>query len=293
VHDTIDQRGSLLVLGAQGLLGRELVEHLRQTRDQTHHGVVAWDLEDLDIRDREAVMDAIGHLKPNVVINAAAYTDVDACETDVELATAVNAHGPAHLGEACARHDTTLVHFGSDYIFDGTSDRPYQPGDAPNPLSVYGRSKWEGEQAVVASGCRHLIVRTAWLFGLYGRSFVDGILCQAGAGAPLRVVDDQVGSPTFAGDLADAVGRLMKCQASGIVHFVNAGQCSWYELAREFVRQAALDVPVEPATSTSLGQPARRPAYSVLDLTRYRSLTGHEPAPWQDALRRYLEMRGR
>jgi dTDP-4-dehydrorhamnose reductase len=293
VNEAIDEQGSLLVLGAQGLLGRELVEHLRQTREQTPRGVVAWDLEDLDIRDRKAVLDAIERLRPAVVVNAAAYTNVDACETNVELATAVNAHGPGYLAEACTRYGTTLVQFGSDYIFDGTSDRPYRPDDAPNPLSVYGRSKWEGEQAVAASGCRHLIVRTAWLFGLYGRSFVDGILCQAGAGTPLRVVDDQVGSPTFARDLADAVGRLLKCQAYGIVHFVNAGQCSWYELARELVRQAALGVPVEPATSTSIGQPARRPAYSVLDWTRYRSLTGHEPAPWQDALRRYLEMRGR
>ncbi len=280
---------SVLVLGARGMLGRELVDEFRKRLDDTAgQRVVGWDLAELDIRDRDAVFKALRGLHPSAVINAAAYTDVDGCETNIEEAMAVNAKGPGHIAEACAEIGATLVHFGTDFIFGGRTDRPYRPDDRANPLSVYGRSKWEGEKAIRAAGRYHLIVRTSWLFGRHGRNFAEAILARARAGQSLSVVADQIGRPTLACDLAEAVVRLLDAWALGTFHFANSGQCSWFEFAKEIVKQAGIDAPVQPITSEQLNRPARRPAYSVLDTSRYVELTGHVPAPWQDALGRYL-----
>jgi dTDP-4-dehydrorhamnose reductase len=283
--------GETLVLGAAGMLGHELMPRLVRRAEAEGTRVTGWDVAELDIRDAAAVQDALHALKPRVVINAAAYTDVDGCETHVDLALAVNGEAPGHLARACAAVGATLVHFGTDFIFDGLSDRPYQPGDAARPLSVYGQSKWAGEEAVRAAGGAHLIVRTSWLFGPAGRNFVEAILSKAHAGDTLRVVTDQVGRPTLAGDLADAVLRLLDAGATGRVHFANSGSCSWFEFAREILHAAGLEPTVEPLTSVELGRPARRPAYSVLDTATYTRITGAEPPAWRDALRRYLEQR--
>ncbi|GAG34405.1 unnamed protein product, partial [marine sediment metagenome] len=178
-------------------------------------------------------------------------------------------------------------------IFDGRAERPYKPEDEANPLSVYGRSKWEGEQAIRAASCRHLVVRTSWLFGPLGHNFVEAILTRARAGGSLKVVIDQVGRPTLAADLAEAVVRLLDAGAFGAVHFANSGQCSWFEFAQEIIRQARLDVPLSGITSEKVDRPAPRPAYSVLDTSRYVELTGHTPAPWTDALKRYPAARSK
>ena len=271
------------------MLGRELIAALGQRLDDPgRQRVTGWDLPELDIRKGEVVLERLRQQRPSVVINAAAYTDVDECEGHVEEAIAVNAHAPGHVARACAEIDAVCVHIGTDFIFDGTSDRPYRPDDEANPLSVYGRSKWEGERAVRSSGCDHLVIRTSWLFGPHGRHFVRTILNRGGAGEPLRVVDDQVGRPTLASDLAEAIIRLLDAGARETVHFANAGQCSWFEFACEIVRQAGLDAPVRAIRSEELDRPARRPPYSVLDTAGYTKLTGHEPALWQDALRRYF-----
>ncbi|MGB2985701.1 MAG: dTDP-4-dehydrorhamnose reductase [Phycisphaerae bacterium] len=280
--------GSLLVLGAKGMLGHELVDRFRQRLGGgAHERLAAWGTAELDIRDRDAVFQVVTGLKPSVVVNAAAYTDVNGCETNVELAMAVNGQGPGNVAQACAEIGSILVHFGTDFIFDGRSDRPYRPDDAPNPLSVYGRSKWEGEQAVRATECDHLIIRTSWLFGPHGRNFVEAILSRVRSGESPSVVTDQVGRPTLASDLAEAVVRLLDAGARGTVHFANLGQCSWFGFAQEIVKQMGGDVPVQPIRSDQLGAPAKRPAYSVMDLARYVELTDHTPAPWQDALSRY------
>jgi len=284
--------GCTLVLGAAGMLGRELVHLLHKRAEESGGRVVSWDLADLDIRDRSAVYGTIGNLRPGVVVNAAAYTDVDGCETDVSGAMAVNAQGPGHLAQACDPVGAMLVHFGTDFVFDGSLERAYRPDDVANPLSVYGRSKWEGEQAIRAASCRHLIVRSSWMFGPRGRNFVEAILAQAGAAKPLRVVNDQVGSPTLAADLADAVIRLLDAGEQGTFHFANSGQCSWFEFAGEILEQAGMDRDVEPITSEQLHRPARRPAYSALDTSKYAEATGTRPVCWQDALRRYLNGRG-
>ncbi|UCC30665.1 MAG: dTDP-4-dehydrorhamnose reductase, partial [Phycisphaerales bacterium] len=210
-----------------------------------------------------------------------------------ELGMAVNGKAPGHIAQVCAQISAVLVHFGTDFIFDGRSDRPYRPDDPANPLSVYGQSKWEGEQAVRAAGCHHLIVRTSWLFGPFGHNFVEAILGQAQRGESLKVVSDELGRPTLASDLAEAVVRLLDAGARETVHFANAGQCSWFEFAREIVAQSGLDVPVTPISSDALNRAARRPAYSALDTSRYTELTGHTAAEWSEALRRYLASRSK
>lgn len=279
----------VLVLGAHGMLGRDLVDVFRKRlSDPAGRRVVGWGLAELDIRDRGAVLEAVRGLKPSVVINAAAYTDVDGCETNTEEAMAVNGDGPGHIAEACAEIGAALAHFGTDFIFDGKADRPYRPDDPANPLSVYGRSKWKGEQAVRAAGCHHLIARTSWLFGPHGRNFVEAILARAETGQALRVVTDQIGRPTLACDLAEAVVRMLDAEARGTFHFANSGQCSWFQFAEEILRQAGIDACVHPIMSEQLDRPAGRPACSVLNLGRYVKLAGQTPAPWQDALMRYL-----
>jgi len=271
------------------MLGRELVRQLHELKQCRL--ATCWGSSELDIKDREDVATKLGRLKPTIVLNAAAYTDVDGCERNQELAHAVNAAGPAHLAEACRQIGAIVVHFSTDFIFDGTACRPYQPQDSANPISVYGHSKWNGEEAIRQACVDHLIIRTSWLFGPGGRNFVDTILARAETGQPLRVVTDQVGRPTFSSDLAEAVLALLDARARGVVHFANADSCSWFEFAVEIVRQAGLSTIVEPITSDQLDRPARRPAYSVLDTEGYTKITGRSIASWRDALRRYMRFR--
>jgi dTDP-4-dehydrorhamnose reductase len=274
------------------MLGHDLVPTLRQRlRDPSGVRVIAWDLRQLDIRDRDAVARSIRQMGPSVVVNAAAFTNVDACEREVEQATAVNAHGPGHIAAACHQVGAKMVHFSTDFIFDGLSTRPYRIDDPPGPISVYGRSKWEGEQAVRAAADRHLIIRTSWLFGPFGRNFVEAILTKARAGGPFRVVMDQIGRPTLSAHLSEAVVNLLDLDAEGTFHFANEGQCSWFEFARAVLRQTGMNIPVEPITTAESGRLARRPAYSVLDLTRYVETTGRSPAPWPEAVEHYLRLR--
>jgi dTDP-4-dehydrorhamnose reductase len=231
----------------------------------------------------------VSSIVPDVVFNASAYNKVDAAETERDVAFAVNASGPAHLADACGPIGALLVHVSTDYVFDGRSTRPYVEDDPTGPLGVYGASKLEGESRVLASSCPSLVVRTSGVLGAGGSrgkggSFVERILARARSGQPLRVVDDQVFAPTFAPDLAAALLALVDAGARGRVHVTNDGSCSWHELAVESVRLAGLSVAVAPVTTASLGLAARRPAYSVLDGARYRSLGLPAPPPWRDSL---------
>jgi dTDP-4-dehydrorhamnose reductase len=291
MREDVQHDRPILVLGARGMLGTELVGRLPRSASGSRADVIAWDIEELDICDADAVVDALTRLRPGLVVNSAAYTDVDGCESNVETAMAVNAHAPGHLAAGCGKIGARLVHFSTDFVFDGLSDLPYRPDDAANPLSVYGRSKWEGERAIHEARCTHLIVRTSWLFGLHGRNFVEAILARAEANEPLRVVNDQFGRPTAADDLADAVVRLLDAGAEHTIHFANGGRCSRFEFAREIVRRSGSRSTVEPISSQELHRPARRPAFSVLDTSRYTEITGAEPDSWQNALGRYLERR--
>ena len=227
---------TILVTGARGMLGQELVRALRESMGAALNGrLTTWDLDELDIAGADAVTQALTRIAPDIVINAAAYTNVDGCETHRDDAHATNAIGPGNLARTCAEINATLVHFSTDFIFDGLAKQPYQPDDEARPLSAYGQTKWEGDCAIRASDCRHLIIRTSWLFGPAGRNFVEAILDRAETGQPLRVVNDQVGCPTYAVDLADAVVSLLDRGANGVVHYCNDGPCSWLDFAVEIM----------------------------------------------------------
>ncbi len=275
----------LLVTGCHGQLGRALLR-LAAGRGLQAAG---HDVDTLDITDPVAVTDLVGSLRPAAVVNCAAYTAVDRCEEDEAGAVAVNGDAVGHLAAACRVTDAALVHVSTDYVFDGTADRPYRHDDPVAPASAYGRSKVLGERAA-ATAPRHLIVRTAWLYGRGGRNFVEAIRRQVDDGAgELRVVADQRGNPTFADDLAEAILDLVDADAEGIVHAVNRGATTWHGFAVEIVRRLGADLPVRPVATTEFPRPAPRPAYSVLDTTRLEGILGRTMPPWQDALARYLE----
>lgn len=274
----------LLVTGHRGQLGKAVVEAA------TSHGfaVTGVDLPEVDLTDANAVAKVVRAALPTVIVNCAAFTGVDAAEGHEAEATRINGTAVATLAALADEVGALLVQVSTDYVFDGSSPRPYREEDPPNPTSAYGRSKLAGEKAAQRAR-RHLIARTAWLFGHGGTNFVEAIRNQIAAGAPfLRVVNDQVGSPSYATDVAEAMVRLAAARASGIVHVVNQGAVSWFEVALEIVRQLAASVVVVPITSAESGRAARRPANSVLDTTRLRRWLGGPLPPWQDALARYL-----
>jgi dTDP-4-dehydrorhamnose reductase len=269
----------ILVTGADGQLGTELMRALAP-----HGDLIPSTQADMDVTDRRCA-EFVAALQPEWVIHTAAATDVDACEREPERAMAVNAEGTRRVAEGCRRVGAALVYLSTDYVFDGRKGSPYAECDLPAPLNAYGRSKLEGEQATREVAPRWTIVRTAWLYGVHGKNFVKTILGKAAAGKSLRVVDDQVGSPTYAGDVADAVALLISRGRTGMYHVTNTGTCSWYEFAREILRLVGLDaIPVTPITSTELDRPARRPAYSALENAAWQA-TGFPPLrPWREAL---------
>lgn len=273
----------ILVVGANGMLGRDLITLL----GDRGRGV---DLADIDITSPESVLTVIAALKPEVVVNCAAYTDVDGCESDVETAMAVNGEGVGYLAMACRDIGALLVQISTDYVFDGGKGTPYVEDDAPCPLSVYGESKLAGEMN--AAFCpEHLIVRTQWLYGLHGKNFVETMLRLGAEKDELTVVDDQIGSPTWTVDLARSIIALIDSGCRGIYHAANSEFCSWNGFARAIFEEAGLNVSVRPMTTTELNRPARRPLYSTLDCAKLTGDTGFHPQPWRDALRGYLQLR--
>jgi dTDP-4-dehydrorhamnose reductase len=272
------------LFGASGLLGKALMG------EWSGDAVSGLNSRDADIRDAQGVLQAVRETKPEWIVLAAAYTDVDGCEGNPELAFAVNRDGAVNVATAAKEVGARLVFLSSDYVFDGKKTAPYETGDARNPQSVYGRSKAEAEiklQELMPECC---IARTSWLFGSGGKCFPDTILKLAASRPALDVVNDQRGSPTYAVDLARAIVELCRKNASGIVHVTNAGDCTWFEFAQEIVHDAKLATAVRPVSSQQMARPAPRPAYSVLSPARLHAL-GIEMPSWQDALRRYLEQR--
>jgi dTDP-4-dehydrorhamnose reductase len=269
----------VLITGAGGQLGRELVEAFSDERSD----VVACDHATLDVSNRERALQVLGQARPDVVVHAAAWTDVDGCQGDPDRAYRVNALGTRHVAEAARLVGSRVCYVSSDYVFDGTAGRPYNEWDAPNPLSVYGRSKLGGEAEL--SG-EDTVVRTSWVCGRHGRNFVKTVLSRAAAGDTLRVVDDQFGCPTFADDLAGMVRRLVVSRLPGVYHVTNQGPTSWYQFACDALAVAGLDPSlVSPISSRDLDPPraAARPQNSVLDNAALR-LSGlpllsdhHEP----------------
>lgn len=273
--------------GAGGLLGTELNHALGLS-----HQVIPLSRRDLDIT-RPDVASTLRRSEPDLVIHTAAYTDVDGCEKDPARAFRVNAEGTGRVAEACRELKVPLLYFSTDYVFDGTKGSPYREEDTVNPLSVYGRSKWEGEQQVRRYLDEYFVVRTSWLYGRTGRSFLQTLLTQAKTNRPLKVVDDQVGSPTWAADLARAVARLIEKAPFGLYHVTNSGYCSWFEFAQALLTDTGLsEVPLSRISSRELNRPAPRPAYSVLDNRAWLALLD-EPLPhWRQALQTFLQQGG-
>lgn len=279
----------VLVTGAGGQVGREVVELLGASR---HHECLSLTRSELDISDRERVLQVAGEWAPEVIINAAAFTAVDACETELDKAFAVNALGPRNLAEGARLAGSHLVHISTDYVFDGTSTAPYPEWSQTNPQSAYGRSKLAGEREVLALLPGAAVVRASWVCGRYGSNMVKTVLRLAGGPAPLRFVDDQLGCPTFADELAVMLVRLAVARMPGIFHVTNQGPTSWYGFARD-VLAAAGQRPerVEPIKTADLDppRPAPRPANSVLDNAVLRLLGKPLLADYHEPLERTVK----
>lgn len=275
--------GSALVIGARGMLGRDIAAALADT-----HRVLAWDIEEIDITDRSRTVGQIAAARPEVVVNAAAFVDLEACETDPDRAWLVNAVGAGHVAQGAEAADASLIYISTDYVFDGRAQSDYDEVALPNPLNHYGRSKLAGERLSLSSCRRTCAVRTAWLFGHAPRNYVARVLDAATRDGVVRMPDDQVESPTYTGDLAAAISRLVACRASAIVHMTSRGACTRAEFAAEVLRQAGRAEPVEVVEPRSAGRYARRPARPVLDCRLYRLLTGAELPAWREGIGRYL-----
>jgi dTDP-4-dehydrorhamnose reductase len=277
-------RMRITIFGATGLLGKHLVE--KWNADE----VVGLGSKDADIRDPQQAWNAVYRTRPDWIVLAAAYTDVDGCESNRELAFDVNCHGAMNVARAAKKHGARMLFLSSDYVFDGTGNTPYDVDHQRAPLSVYGQSKAEAEirlSEIMPDAC---IVRTSWLFGEGGRCFPDTVLKLAASRSEIDVVDDQRGSPTYAADLAHAIAQLCSRGASGIVHATNRGDCSWFEFAREIVSRAGLTTIIKPTTSDKFVRPAERPKYSVLSSSSLEKYAITMPG-WEDALKRYLAAR--
>ncbi|HOW97620.1 MAG TPA: dTDP-4-dehydrorhamnose reductase [Kiritimatiellia bacterium] len=281
----------IFVTGSKGQLGRDSLDVFASLAE-----VAGLDLPDLDIADAGAVERTLSAFKPDAVINAAAYTQVDRAETDREAARRANADGPRVLAEYVERHGGLLVHVSTDYVFDGRRPppRPYVETDPTGPASVYGRTKLEGEEAVRRATERHLILRTAWLYGASSRGFLRAILGRAvsNPGAPLRVVNDQFGSPTWSWRLARQIRKALEGGARGLYHAAGEGACTWFDFAAEFLRLLNVPARVEPCPATEYPRPAPRPRNSVLENARLKAEGLQVMRPWAEDLAEFARLHG-
>ena len=274
----------LLVTGAAGMLGRDVM----LAAGNAGHDVVGFGRAELDITDAAGLAKKFDLERPDVVINCAAWTDVDGAEAAEQAAFAVNGTGAGNVAAAAAEVGASVVYVSSDYIFDGLKGAPYVESDQVAPLSAYGRTKLAGEEATIAANKRHFVVRSAWLFGIGGPNFVETMLRLAGSGNEVLVVRDQVGSPTYTWHLAYGIVRLIEGIEFGIHHMAAAGQCSWYEFAREIFEQAKVECKVLSITTEEFGRPAPRPPFSALTSQREHAI---RLPSWQDGLAGYLAQR--
>src|SRR5215472_17756366 len=280
----------VLILGATGMLGTDLLDEWQNNRHQDQAGdtVLAAGSKDADIRDASQVDRLIERTRPDWIILCAAYTDVDGCERNPDLAFAVNRTGVENVGRAAEKIAARVFLVSTDYVFDGKGTRPYETSDAVAPINVYGASKAAGEEALRRSCSLWCIGRTSWLFGVHGPSFPEKILKAADSKPELSVVNDQIGSPTYTRDLAAAIRGLVGKEARGTVHINNEGVCSWYDFAREILAESGrASVPVRPISTDQSARPARRPNYSVLSPASLHAY-GIRMRPWQEALRAFL-----
>lgn len=281
----------VLLLGAGGMLARDLI---REAPPGTE--LIAPARSEADVTDESAMVRALAEARPDVILNCAAYTNVDQAESERELAFLVNGKAPGIIGRAAHRSGARamVVHYSTDYVFDGQGRRPYREDDATGPLGAYGESKLAGERALAASGAEHLIIRTQWLFGVGGRSFPRTMWERAMSGKATRVVNDQVGRPTYTVDLARATWKVIGKRETGngkgvaLLHIANGGQATWYDVAHRVFGAAGAPQLLSACTTAEYPTPAARPAYSVLDTSRYEALTGKTLPRWETAVDRFL-----
>ena len=274
----------ILITGAYGMLGSDLREVLK------NHELIVTGSKDLDITDEGDVIDFIDENSPDIVINAAAYTAVDDCETNYDEAYAVNAIGPKNLAVACKKQDIPLVHISTDYVFDGSKRTPLLENDPLGPQSAYGKTKLEGEKFIQEYADKYFILRTAWLYGLHGNNFVQTMLSLAENHDEITVVDDQIGSPTYSLDLAVSIANLLNSDKYGIYHLTNEGECSWYEFSKRIFELSDVDVKVLPVTTEEFPRPAPRPHYSVLSNQKWIKAGFPPMRKYEEALSDYLSL---
>ena len=275
----------ILITGSNGMLGQDLVEVLKD-----NHELILTTSKTLDITDKKHVIDFISDSKPDLVINSAAYTDVDGCETNQDIAYAVNGEGVKNLALACSEVDCPLVHVSTDYVFKGDNTRPWVEDDEVGPISVYGKSKLQGEEAIQEILDKFYILRTAWLYGTNGKNFPKTMLELAENHSEITVVYDEVGTPTYTPDLAKAIAELIETDKYGIYHLTNSGHCSWCEFARYIFEIADVDVKVIPVTASEFARPAPRPHYSVLENKNWVK-NGFKPLrSYKEAIKEYIEL---
>jgi dTDP-4-dehydrorhamnose reductase len=277
----------VLVTGAGGMLAKDIIPHFSERR----YEVSALPHSKLDICDFKQVNSKVSEIKPDLIVNCAAYNDVDAAETNKHTALMVNGLGVRNLALACAQFDCPFVHISTDYVFDGEKHEPYTIYDDPHSISAYGESKLLGERYLLYLLRRFYLVRTSWLFGIHGSNFVETMLKLAEARDEIKVVNDQCGAPTFTQDLAKAIADLVTTECYGIYHITNQGRVSWYNFARTILEKSQKSTRVLPVTSDYISRPAHRPRNSALAPFPLSETIGYLLPPWEDALERYLSQR--
>jgi len=274
----------ILITGVKGMLGSDLMKVLSR-----NYQAVGIDIEDGDITKKDEIIKVISDANPSIVVHTAAYTDVDGCEGDPDLAYKVNVIGTQNICLACQKVGAALMYLSTDFVFDGNKKTPYIEFDQPNPINIYGKSKLAGEQYVQSLLHKFFIVRTAWLFGKKGKNFVKTILKLAKRKKELKIVNDQIGSPTYTLDLIQQLIPLLNTDSYGIYHIANKGRCSWYEFAQEILKCGKIKgVEIQPIFSYQLNRPAKRPAFSVLRNYCLELTVGDTMRSWEGALKRYM-----
>lgn len=272
----------ILITGASGMLGYDLQETLK------NHELILFNSKTLDITNKQIVNEKIGKIEPDIVINAAAYTNVDACEKNYDDAYKVNALGPKNLAKVCKELDIPLVHISTDYVFNGEKNTPLKEEDEIGPKTAYGKTKLEGEIFIQETCNKYFIIRTAWLYGCNGNNFVKTMLELAKNNNEINVVNDQVGSPTYTFDLAIAISKIIETDDYGIYHLTNSGSCSWYEFSKEIFKLSNINIKVNPVSTEEFPRPAPRPKYSVLSDEKWIN-KGFKPLRnYKEALKDYF-----
>ena len=283
---------TILVTGADGQLGREMQIASRSSRNQFIFTDIAGEHERLDITDPQAIADIVRENQVNVIVNCAAYTNVDKAETDPETANLLNNIAAGNLADAMKAVNGTLIHISTDYVFQGDRNIPCREDWPTEPLGVYGKTKLAGEKSIEATGCASIIIRTAWLYSPFGKNFVKTMRDLTSSRESLKVVFDQVGTPTYAGDLAEAICRIIETgqlDKTGIYHFSNEGVCSWFDFAKAICEMSGNTCDIRPCHSDEFPSPVARPHFSVLDKTKIKQTFGIRIPYWTDSLKRCIE----